>query len=143
MRWDVAVWAAAALLLFAAEAMLPGAFMLWLGIAAAILFLIVLLLPGMAVLAQIALFVLLSFVSILVYRRWFRGRERGSDRPTLNRRTDALVGEVVALERAIVDGHGRVQIADALWDVTGPELAAGRRVRIVGADGMVLRVEEA
>ena len=35
MRWDVFTWAAVALLLMAAETMAPGAFMLWLGFAAA------------------------------------------------------------------------------------------------------------
>jgi membrane protein implicated in regulation of membrane protease activity len=38
--------AAAALLLFAAEAMAPGAFMLWFGFAAAGMAMVVLLLPG-------------------------------------------------------------------------------------------------
>jgi ribonuclease HI len=42
-----------------------------------------------------------------------------------NRRADQLVGRVVPLERAIVNGLGRVQIADAYWDVRGPELPAG------------------
>ena len=69
--------------------------------------------------------------------------ERASDQPALNRRTAALVGQVVVLERAIVDGRGRVQIADAYWDVTGPELPAGTRVRIVGGDAMDLQVEPA
>jgi len=46
MRWDVFAWAALALLLFAAEALAPGAFMLWLGLAAAAVFLGVLLVPG-------------------------------------------------------------------------------------------------
>ena len=34
----------------------------------------------------------------------------------------------------------RVQIADALWDVSGPDLPVGTPVRVVGADGMTLRV---
>ena len=143
MRWDVFAWAAFALLLFAAEAMAPGAFMLWLGLAAAAVFIGVLLVPGIPVLAQVAAFVVLSFVSIQVYRRWFRKREKPSDQPALNRRTAALVGRVVSLERAIVDGRGRVQIADAFWEVTGPELPAGASVRVTGADGMTLRVEAA
>ena len=141
MRWDVFGWAVLALVLFAAEAMAPGAFMLWLGLAAAAVFLGVLLVPGMPVLAQVAAFVVLSFVSIQVYRRWFRGREPASDQPALNRRAAALVGRVVPLQAAIVNGRGRVQIADAYWDVAGPELPAGTQVRVTGADGMTLQVE--
>ena len=143
MRWDVFAWAAIALLLFAAEALAPGAFMLWLGLAAVAVFLGVLLVPGIPVLAQAAAFIALGFVSIQVYRKWFRTRERPSDQPALNRRSAALVGRVVPLERAIVDGRGRVQIADAFWEVTGPELPAGTHVRIVGGDAMSLQVEPA
>jgi len=143
MRWDVFAWAAVTLLLFAAEAMAPGAFMLWLGFAAAAVFLGVLVVPGIPLLAQAGAFVVLSFVSIQVYRRWFRGREPQSDRPALNRRTAALVGQVVVLHDAIANGRGRVQIADAYWTVTGPDLPAGTAVRITGADGMNLQVETA
>ncbi|HEX2082259.1 MAG TPA: NfeD family protein [Xanthomonadaceae bacterium] len=143
MRWDVFAWAAIALALFAAEALAPGAFMLWLGFAAVAVFLGVLLIPGMPILAQAVAFVVLSFVSIQVYRTWFRGRERQSDQPALNRRTQALVGRVVPLDRGIVQGRGRVQIADAYWDVSGPDLPAGTPVRITGAEGMTLLVEAA
>jgi len=143
MRWDVFTWAAVALLLFAAEALAPGAFMLWLGFAAVVVFVAVLLLPGIPLLAQAAAFIVLSFVSIQLYRKWFRGKEPKSDQPALNRRAAALVGRVVRLDRAIVDGRGRVQIADAYWDVSGPELPAGASVRIVGADAMTLQVEAA
>jgi membrane protein implicated in regulation of membrane protease activity len=143
MRWDVFAWAAVALLLFAAEAMAPGAFMLWLGLAATVVFVAVWIVPGIPLLAQVAAFVVLSFVSIQVYRRWFRGREPQSDRPALNRRAAALVGQVVPLQAAIVNGRGRVQIADAYWDVSGPDLPAGTAVRITGAEDMLLQVEPA
>ena len=59
MRWDVFAWAAIALLLFAAEALAPGAFMLWLGFAAVAVFLAVLLVPGIPVLAQAAAFIVI------------------------------------------------------------------------------------
>ncbi|WP_159015521.1 NfeD family protein [Cognatiluteimonas profundi] len=140
MRWDVFAWGAAALLLFAAEALAPGAFMLWLGFAAVVVFVGVLLVPGISLLAQVAAFVLLSFVSIFVYRTWFTRADRVSDQPMLNRRAAQLVDRVVPLESAIVNGRGRVQIADALWDVSGPDLPVGTPVRVVGADGMTLRV---
>ena len=143
MSFKFAFWAIGALVLFAAEALAPGAFMLWLGFAAAAVFVGVLLVPGIPVLAQAAAFVVLGFVSIQVYRTWFRKRERQSDQPALNRRTAALVGRVVPLERAIVDGRGRVQIADAYWEVSGPDLPIGAAVRIVGGDAMSLQVEPA
>ena len=143
MRWDVFGWAAMAMLLFAAEALAPGAFMLWLGFAAVVVFVAVWVIPGIPLVAQAAAFVVLSFMSIQVYRTWFRGQEKDSDRPTLNRRTAALVGRVVPLERAIIDGRGRVQIADAYWEVTGPDLPAGTHVRISGGDAMSLQVEVA
>ncbi|MBW3550228.1 MAG: NfeD family protein [Proteobacteria bacterium] len=143
-NWQTVTWAAVALLLFAAETLAPGAFMLWLGFAAVAVFLAVMVFPDIPLLAQVAGFIVLSFVSIQIYRVRFSGkRERVSDRPHLNRRTDQLVGRVVVLDQAIVHGRGRVQIADAYWDVTGPELPAGVDVRIVGSDGMTLRVEPA
>ena len=143
MRHDVFAWAAIALLLCAAEMLAPGAFMLWLGIAAAVVFLVVLLVPGMSVLAQSVLFVVLGILSILAWRRWARGRGRASADPVLNKRAAALIGRVVPLERAIVGGHGRVQIADAFWDVVGPDLPAGSPVRVMAVEGMTLRVDAA
>ena len=143
MRWDVVSWAAIALLLFAAEAMAPGAFMLWMGFAATVVFVGVLLIDGVPVLAQVAAFILLSFISIQIYRRWFRRNEPQSDRPHLTQRANTLVGHVAKLDQAIVNGRGRVQIADAFWVVEGSDLPAGTPVRVVAVDGMVLKVQEA
>lgn len=146
MRWDLQVvgWAILALVLIAGEALLPGAALLWLGLAAGVVFFVVLLLPDLPLLAQGALFIGLSFVAVEVYRRRIRAHPPRNEAPTLNRRTAQLVGRVVPLERAIVNGEGRVQIADAYWEVRGDtDLPAGTPVRIVGADGMTLRVERA
>ena len=143
MRWDVVSWAAIALLLFAAEAMAPGAFMLWMGFAATVVFVGVLLIPGVPVLAQVTAFILLSFVSIQIYRRWFRKHEPQSDRPHLNQRANTLVGHVAPLDQPIINGRGRVQIADAFWVVEGPELPSGTPVRVVAVDGMTLKVQQA
>ncbi len=143
MPWVVYFWAAAALVLIAAETLAPGAFLMWLGFAAGSMFLLVLAFPEMPLLLQAVLFTVLSFGFVFIYRKWFRSRDRVSDQPALNRRTAALVGRVVVLERGIERGRGRVQIADAYWDVAGPELPAGASVRIIGADGMTLVVEAA
>ena len=142
MRWDVVSWAAIALLLFAAEAMAPGAFMLWMGFAATAVFVGVLLIPGVPVLWQVVAFVALSFVAVQIYRRWFRKHEPQSDRPHLNQRANTLVGHVAPLDQPIVNGRGRVQIADAFWVVEGPDLPSGTPVRVVAVDGMTLKVQQ-
>lgn len=141
MSWQVYAWAGLALVLIAAETVIPGAFLMWLGFAAGIMFLLVLAFPGIPLLGQAVAFTALSFFFVYVYRRWFRDRDRQTDQPALNKRTAQLVGHTVTLQQPIVSGTGRVQIADAYWDVVGPDLPAGTTVRIVGADGMTLQVE--
>ena len=141
MRWEVVIWAALAVTLFAAEALAPGAFMLWMGIAAAAVFLAVWAIDGMTVLLQVILFVVLSFVSIQVYRTWFRQRARPSDQPLLNRRAEQLIGRVVTLDQAISAGVGRAKVDDAFWVVAGPDLPQGSTVRVVAVDGMTLKVQ--
>ncbi|AAF82997.1 membrane protein [Xylella fastidiosa 32] len=140
MRWNAMGWAAAALLLLAAETLIPGAFMLWMGIAATAVFVGVLLLPDTSLLLQMFAFVVLSFVSIYLYRTWFRRVDHDSDHPLLNRRADQLVGRVIILDHAIVDGNARIKIDDTFWDITGPDLPIGTQIRIVALDGATLKV---
>ena len=47
------------------------------------------------------------------------------------------------LDEPIRDGIGRLALDDTVWRVQGPDLAAGSRVRIVEADGALLKVEAA
>ena len=63
-----------------------------------------------------------------------------SDRPNLNRRMYDYVGKNYVLEEAIRGGHGRLQIEDTIWDVTGPDLPQGQRIKVTGVDGLRLTV---
>lgn len=143
MSFKFAFWAIGALVLFAAEAMAPGAFMLWFGFAAVAMAIVVLVAPGLGWLAQAVLFSVLALISVAVYRKWFRGKGRQSDKPLLNRRAEQLVGTVAVLDQATAGGRGRVKIDDAFWTVEGPDLPVGTRVRVVAVDGMTLKVQEA
>ena len=143
MSFKFAFWAIGALVLCAAEAMAPGAFMLWFGFAAVAMALVVLVAPGLGWLAQAVLFSVLALISVAVYRRWFRGKGRQSDKPLLNRRAEQMVGSIAVLDQAIEGGRGRVKIDDAFWTVEGPDLPVGMRVRVVAVNGMTLKVQEA
>jgi len=73
MRTELIVWACLALALIAAETFVPGAFLLWLGLAAAAVWALLLVLP-LPPLWQAIVFTVLAFVSVGVYVRFFRGR---------------------------------------------------------------------
>lgn len=134
-------WWALALALFAAEAMLPGTFMLWLGFAAVGVGLVTLVASGLELWVQWVIFSLLSMVAVAIGWRWRRTHvDTPTDQPLLNRRAQQYVGQVVTLEGPLVNGVGRAHVGDTLWTVAGPDLPGGARVRITGAVGSRLTV---
>ena len=133
-------WFIAAVILFVLELLAPGAFMLWLGIAAVVVGLISIGVDW-SWQAQIITFALLSVASIPAWRHFARKVEKPVDRPFLNRRAQAFVGREFTLEKPITDGVGTVKIGDTVWRVRGPDCPAGSRVRIAHADGADLSVE--
>ena len=136
-------WWGVALVLFAAEAVLPGSFMLWLGLAALGTAVIELAVP-MSASAQWILFAVLALIAVAAgwqYKK--RNPVMASDQPLLNRRAAQLVGQVYVLESAITNGRGRLKIGDAYWSAIGPEMVAGSRIRVVAVQGTTLQVEAA
>jgi membrane protein implicated in regulation of membrane protease activity len=136
------VWLAAGVLFCAAEVFAPGMFLLWLGLAALATGLLQFgLALGFA--GSLLAFCGFALASVLIGRRVYGSRDVPSDRPFLNRRADALVGQEFLLHDPIVEGMGRVRVGDSVWRVLGPDLPAGTRVRIVSIaeDGVALRAE--
>ena len=93
--------------------------------------------------AQLVAFALLSLALIPVWRRFAPKIEHPTESPMLNRRAENYVGRIFTLEKPIADGIGHVRIDDTIWRVTGPDVAAGSRVRIVRVEGPNLFVEPA
>ncbi|MEO5807365.1 NfeD family protein [Devosia sp.] len=135
-------WIVAGIVLLGLELVAPGGFLLWLGISGIATGIVGFIHP-LDWPWQWLLFGVLGLVSIALWVRFNRGRGQVSDRPYLNRRADRFIGHEAMLEQAIVDGFGRVALGDTVWRVAGPDLPIGARVRIVGADGAVLKVEAA
>ena len=133
-------WIIAGVVMLALELVVPGGIMLWLGVAGIVTGLVLFVQP-LAWPLQFLFFGVLSLVLIAAWLRYSRGREKPSDRPFLNQRAERFVGRELVLDEPIRDGFGRVVLGDSTWRVSGPDLAAGQRVRITGADGAVLKVE--
>lgn len=134
-------WIFAAVLIIL-EMFAPGAFFLWLGIAAAVVGLAVFAVPGMVWEYQLLLFSVFSIISILVWRKYFRVRASDTDQPTLNRRGEQYVDRVFTLEHPIVNGLGKIRVDDSTWKIEGEDCEAGTRIKVTGVDGTVLRVEK-
>lgn len=129
-------WMILGFVLLALEILLPGVFLLWIGIAAILTGLVSLQLSGWESWtwqSQAILFVVLSLISAYLGHRVAGSRRSRSDQPLLNQRGAQLVGRTATLAEPIRDGRGRVQLGDTLWRVSGPDLPAGTRVKVVGA----------
>lgn len=135
------LWLILGFVLVGAEVMMPGAFLLWPGIAALLTGMVAYSVPGLGWQALAALFAVLTVVSALLGRRVY-GHFRQPVAVALNRRAQMLVGSAHVLSTPILDGAGRLSLGGTTWTINGPDLPTGARVRIVGVDGAVLKVEK-
>jgi inner membrane protein len=136
-------WMIVGAVLFALDVMAPGFFLLWFGAAAAVVGLIVFVIP-IEFTWQILAFCGVSVLSVLLGRAlWGSNRDGVSDKPLLNQRAKQLIGRNFVLATPIQSGRGRITAGDSLWSVKGPDMPAGSSVRVVDADGTVLIVEAA
>ena len=95
---------------------------------------------GYGVPVQLGTFVLVLVVSIAVLRSRLLARLSGRGVPS---RTESLVGRHAVVTHDIdpTAGTGRVNVGGEDWAArSGEAIAAGVRVRVVGADGIVLEV---
>ena len=136
-------WWVFALGLFVIELLAPGVFFLWLGLAAVVVGMIALALPDLGWQIDVAIFAVLSVISAVVGRRYWKPQAGDSADPTLNQRGTQYIGLIYTLETAIENGHGRMTVADGSWLVLGPDLPSGTKVRVVGVEGAKLKVETA
>jgi hypothetical protein len=136
------LWWILALVLIAIEVAVPGYFMLWIGIAAAVTGALLWAMPDLSLLSQAIAFALLTFASCAVYGFWLRPRLRrsqpGAER--LNRRAEQMIGRRYVLVEAIVNGRGKAQVGDGQWLVSGPDLSIGSAVEVLSVDGTTLLV---
>ncbi len=135
-------WLIAAVLLITLEmVVLPAVYFLWMGIAAGIVGVLMMAMPGLPFMAQIIVFTVISVVSLVVHKRYLKSNPPLTDEPTLNRRGEQYVGRVFTLEEPIVNGVGKIKVDDSIWKVMGEDMADGGKVKVTGVDGTVFKVE--
>lgn len=132
-------WFVAGAALLIAETLLPGVALMWFGLAATAVGLLDLAMP-LGFETEMLAFLTIAAVLVLLSRVFLARRaDDGADR--VNRGAAGLIGRELTLSEPIVGGAGRAFWGDSIWRVTGPDLPAGSRVRVTGADAATLRVE--
>lgn len=134
-------WLAFAAVLAIIELLVPGIFLVFIAAGAAVTGLVILVVPGLPLFAQIGLFAVASAIAVAVGRRWYANNPVESSDPLLNDRVARMIGEVVTVAEPIVSGRGRVRVGDSEWPAHGPDSPAGAQVRIASARGNILEVE--
>ena len=134
-------WLAVGTLLLILEVFGAGGYLLWIGLAAASVGVLTFLFPELPWALQFILFGVLSVLTAVLWWRRQRSAAKPSDQPGLNRRGSELVGRQFVLYEAIASGRGKIKAGDTLWLVSGPDLPAGSQVRVIGQDGVLLKVE--
>ncbi|MEM9105445.1 MAG: NfeD family protein [Pseudomonadota bacterium] len=136
-------WWVLGLILLGAEILMPGVFLIWIGLAAIVVGALSLLFwndPFWLWQTQILVFAVLAVIAAVVGRRMMAKGEQ-TDQPLLNQRGESLVGRTATLSEPISEGRGRIKLDDTMWVVSGPDLPVGAQVRVVESAGRELRVE--
>jgi membrane protein implicated in regulation of membrane protease activity len=137
-------WFIAAVILITLEmVVLPAVFFLWMGISAGVVGLLLMLIPGLSFMAQIIVFTVIAVVSLVLHKSYLKKNPPTTDEPTLNRRGEQYVGRTFTLDEAIINGVGKIKVDDSTWKVMGEDMSEGSKVKVVGVDGTVFKVEAA
>ncbi len=134
-------WLTFGLVLIILEMLSPGVFLMWLGIAAGIVGLLMLVQPDMGWQTQMVLFALLSIASIIFWRWAQKHFSSESDNLHMNRRAEQYIGRTFNLLEPIVNGMGKIKVDDSTWKVQGEDAPAGTQVVVTGVDGVVFEVK--
>ena len=134
-------WVILAGILGLAELHVPGSYLAWIALGAALtsavhgLF-------GVSLEGQLGTFAAASAFSCtagyFVYRRL--GRHRRGEVP-LNERSIAMLGARGTVCEAFANGHGKVRLGDTVWLATGPDLTEGAPVVVTAVRGTRLVVD--
>lgn len=135
-------WLIAATVLMILEVFAPGAVFLWLGVAAAVVGVLMIALP-LSWPVQYVLFCVLSIASIVGWRAYKKAHPDVEEYPTLNQRGRSLLGRRFTLVEPIVNERGKVNVDDSIWKVRGPNAAVGTVVVVTEVIGTELVVRPA
>jgi len=134
-------WLSLGGVLLAAELLGASGYLLWSGIAAALVGIITWLVP-LPWAWQGVSFAILTMLAAYFWWHWLKRRPARADgNSELNQRGRQMIGLKVTLLEPVVNGFSRVNIGDSTWRVSAKEeLPQGQRVQVIDVEGNTLMV---
>jgi len=117
-------------------------FLLWLGVAAASVGIILWIFPTLPWEYQFIIFAIESIACIFFWHLYLKKHPTKTDKPQLNRRSAQYIGRYFTLDTPIENGRGKITVDDSMWRVEGEDLPAGTRIKVVAVDGVILKVRK-
>jgi len=131
-------WWIIGVILIVFEIFTGGTFLLWLGVAALSVGAVMYFVPIDWQL-QLVLFAVISIGSIIIWRKVQKRRKEYPEdpqNPHLSRRGEQYIGQVFILATPIVNGVGKVKVADTLWQVkSDKDMKRGQKVKVLSVKG--------
>lgn len=136
------IWAIGALAAAVLEIVVPGAYLVWIALGAAITALACFAFD-LALTSQLVIFIVASsaacLVGYFVYQRLIAPRAGNAP---LNQRELEMIGAQGVVFEAIVNGQGKVSLGDSVWIAEGPDMPVGASVVVTALRGTIVIVAE-
>jgi len=134
-------WLIGGLVVAGLEMVVAGVFLLWIGLGAMIVGVLLLLMPDLSLTAQLLVFAVTMLASIglgfVIQKR--SGRDSGA--AEINQELHGLVGRRCEVASDFMAGRGRIRVGDTTYAALGEgEIRAGEIVEIVSAGPAGIRV---
>lgn len=134
-------WLVAGVVLVAAEVVLSGVYLLWLGLGALTVGLFTVAWPDAPTWLQWLILAVAMLGWVVVGVRWQR-RSRASQPDILNTGLSAYVGARAQVSERFVNGRGRIRLNDSYYSATAAQdLEQGAAVVILAVEGAEMRVQ--
>lgn len=140
-------WIVAGVALLLCELAIPVFVLVWFGLSAVLVGILLAILPSVSLTFQLGLWLALSIALVFF---WFRVFKPGQHKTRIGMADANLLGEIGLMTRPVAPfqkGEVRFQkplLGSEVWScIAEEEIAAGERVRIVAVEGSLLRIAKA
>lgn len=147
MQLEWWTWIVGGIALIVAELVIPSFFIIWFGLGALFVGLLMLAMPSLSVTTQLAIWTVASLAMVVL---WFRVFKPGFQKTRIGTSAGEAIGEIGLLVSAVAPfERGRVRFqrpvlgSDEWICMADAPITAGERVKVVAVEGSFLTVSKA